>query len=90
MMKLYLPKSEATKASSFSDVWIFFRQACMYPILLSSDARFSQIFAKVAQPGFAVQLNLAKFLLSWLASSVSDGTDYQILIFGYKYELSKQ
>ena len=87
-MKLYLPKSESTKASSFSDVWIFFRQACMYPILLSSDARFFQIFAKVAQPGFAV--NLAKFLLSWLASSVSDGTDYQILIFGYKYEISKQ
>ena len=63
MKKVYLPKSEATKASSFSDVWIFLAKPVC--ILLSSDARFSQIFAKVAQPGFAV--NLAKFLLSWLA-----------------------
>ena len=88
MMKLYLPKSEVTKASSFSDVWIFFRQACMYPALLRC-ALLSN-FCKDDPTRLCSAVNLAKFLLSWLASSVSDGTDYQILIFGYKYEISKQ
>ena len=88
MKTVYLPKSEATNASSiFSDVWISIANPA-----LSSNAPFSQIFAKVAQPGFAVCL--AKFLLSWLASFVSDGIDYQILIFRYIslyiYEISKK
>ena len=72
MIILYLPKSEATKASNFSDVWIF----CL-------AKRFSQIFAKVA-------VCLAKFLFSWLASSVSGGTDNQNLIFGYIHKIRQK
>ena len=46
MKKVYLPKSEATKASRiFSDVWIFLANPA-----LSSDVRFSQFLPRWPSP----------------------------------------
>ena len=75
IVEINLPKSEATNAFSFSDVWIFLAKPVC--IMLSSNVRISQFLQMWPSPAFA----MAKFLLSWLALSVSGGTDYQNLIF---------